>query len=541
MTASYKFFFAVVAVILFLNACSTTKNSDGGLTSEEIKIAEKIIDAATQMEIGNFEQAEKLYEEILSVKADNSLAYYQLASLNYQQRNIERAIEYTLKAISLDEKNHWYREQLAEIYIQTNRLPKAIEQYEILIKQNPDIEEYYKTVAALYFESGDLNKVFDVIERLEKQIGFNENIGMAKYGLYNMMNQRGKAEKEIKKLSKQFPQNIDYLSMLAQMAVEKKDENEALKYFKIIEKIAPDDENNTIALIEHYHKENKSDSVEFYIDKLCSNKSVDFSTKNMVLLSIYEDKVDTEVEFFLKYFFHLESMKELHADQPELWQNLSIGYIKSNQAEQALTASKKSIELGSDSYVVYQNLLLTQDFLEPADSVIATANKAIEAYPEKGIPYLFKGLNLMEKEDYIEAILTFEQGLKREQNNRALQEDLHINIAESHYSIGQYENAFEHFEKVLELNPNNIYALNNYAYYLCLKEKNLDKAETMARKAHEAEPNNITFADTYACVLYVKGEIIRALRILEQFLDSYDEWSDTVKEHYEDIKEDAEE
>ena len=209
--------------------------------------------------------------------------------------------------------------------------------------------------------------------------------------------------------------------------------------------------------------------------------------------------------------------------------------------EGALVAFKKSIELGIDDYPTFESLLFVQNSLEPADSILATANRVIELYPEKAVPYLFKGISLMEKSDYIGAILTFEQGLKREQNNQALQEDLHINIAESHYSIGQYENAFEHFEKVLELNPNNIYALNNYAYYLCLKEKNLDKAETMARKAYEMEPNNITFADTYACVLLSKGESKQALKILEKFLDSYDEWSDTVKEHYEDIKDEAEE
>ena len=181
MIAKSRYFIAVFAIIFLLSACSANKKEYSGLTSEQVKIAEMIIDAATQIEIGNLEQAEKIYEEILSVNADNSLAYNQ-------------------KAISLDKKNHWYREQLAEIYMQTNRLPKAIEQYEILIKQNTEIEAYYQQIALMYYQNDELDKVIGIINRMEKQFGFNENMGKAKYGIYNAMNQKDKAEKEIKNL-----------------------------------------------------------------------------------------------------------------------------------------------------------------------------------------------------------------------------------------------------------------------------------------------------------------------------------------------------
>lgn len=541
MIAKSRYFIAVFAIIFLLSACSANKKEYSGLTSEQVKIAEMIIDAATQIEIGNLEQAEKIYEEILSVNADNSLAYYQLASLNFQQRNIDRAIEYNQKAISLDKKNHWYREQLAEIYMQTNRLPEAIEQYEILIKQNPEIEAYYQQIALMYYQNDELDKVIGIINRMEKQFGFNENMGKAKYGIYNAMNQKDKAEKEIKNLSEQYPQNIEYLSVLAQIAVENEKKDEALKYFKTIETIAPNDENNTIALIEYYHKENKIDSLETYISRLCLNKDVNFSTKNMVMLSIYGDKVDTDMQYFLYYFYHLEQMRDLHAEEAPLWQNLGIAYIRTQNMEGALVAFKKSIELGIDDYPTFESLLFVQNSLGPADSILATANRVIELYPEKAVPYLFKGISLMEKSDYIGAILSFEQGLKREDNNQALKEDFYFNIATSYYGIGDKENAYKNYENVLKINPNNVYTLNNYAYYLCLEEKNLDKAETMARKAYEMEPNNITFADTYACVLSVKGNAKQALKILEKFLDSYDEWSETIKEHYEDIKDIAEE
>ncbi|MBO5964146.1 MAG: tetratricopeptide repeat protein, partial [Bacteroidales bacterium] len=173
--------------------CSTSKKDIDGMTSAEIKIAEKIIDAATQMEIGNFEQAEKLYQEILSAQADNSLAYYQLAALNYRQLNLESAIEYNEKAISIEPKNRWYREQLAKIYKKINNIEKAAEQYNILIKQNPDVEDYYRDLIEIYIIAKEDKKAIEVVNRLEKKIGSSENTAMIKYNLFKLTNQKDKA------------------------------------------------------------------------------------------------------------------------------------------------------------------------------------------------------------------------------------------------------------------------------------------------------------------------------------------------------------
>ena len=57
----------------------------------------------------------------------------------------------------------------------------------------------------------------------------------------------------------------------------------------------------------------------------------------------------------------------------------------------------------------------------------------------------------------------------------------------------------------------------------------------MSKQTYEAENNNITFADTYAWILFTKGEYLKAKEVLDKFLDSKDEWSETVKEHYQEI------
>lgn len=525
---------SVLAFVFF--ACSSersTLNADAGQNS---KITAMIIDAAVQKEIGNIDEAIAIYEKIIEQHGENAVVYYQLSALNFEKRNVSAAIEYNEKAIELSPKNHWYREQIAEIYRQIRQFDKAAEQYEKLIKQNPDTDEYYRELSDIYFVAGRYDKTIGVLNRLERRRGISEATSMLKYKLYQQMQQFDKARKEMEQLSEQFPQNVDYLSILAQLSVQSGDSTRAYSYFKKIESIAPEDENNTIALIEYYAARNESDTLEEYISRLCLNKEVDFSTKNMVMLTIYKEDVDNKPEVFGRYISHLESMRELHSEQAELWQFLSIGYMRKSEYISATLAAKRCIELGTKDYPTYQNLLFAQSVCEPADSIIVTADKAIEAFPHQALPYLFKGVNQFAKKEYEGAVKTLSDGISRCRGNEALLEDFYINLAGAYHESDNNEKAYEYYQKTLDLNPNNVPALNNYAYYLCLENKEIEKAEAMAEKAHKAEPNNITYADTYAWVLYVAGKYEQALQVFEPFLSVREGWSETIEEHYETIK-----
>ena len=78
--------------------------------------------------------------------------------------------------------------------------------------------------------------------------------------------------------------------------------------------------------------------------------------------------------------------------------------------------------------------------------------------------------------------------------------------AEAYYNMNQANEAFEQFEKVIELEPDNYVAMNNYAYYLSVRGEQLDKAEKLSSKAIQAHPNNPTYLDTYAWVLFKKKD-----------------------------------
>jgi tetratricopeptide (TPR) repeat protein len=76
-------------------------------------------------------------------------------------------------------------------------------------------------------------------------------------------------------------------------------------------------------------------------------------------------------------------------------------------------------------------------------------------------------------------------------------------LAFSKTSDNKYlKDALEVYESLLVKMPNNTSILNNVAYILADNNQDLDKALEYARRAHEMQPDDPEYLDTYAVVLY---------------------------------------
>lgn len=531
---------SIILTLLFLILClSSCKNQEKAVkqpNDNDIKVAQLVIDAATQRELGNLEKASSLYKEVIRFQPNNSLAYYQLAAIDFESKNIASAIEYNQKAIELSPKNHWYRTQLAEIYLLTNQTDKAAEQYREIIELQPEVTEYYSELVGIYVNANEINKAIEIANLLEKRQGINEYCSMLKYNIYKSQNQHEKAIKEIEILSKEYPSNVSYLSILAQYYLNNEKEEKALNLMKKVEEIDSNNVENIVALMEIYYKKGDISSCETYIDKLCRTTKMGFEEKNQIILGLYKAKVDEDIETLRNYIKHLETMLNMYPEEGRLWQFLSIGYMRTFRMDEAYQACKKAVEYGVRDMDLYKRYIITQQFRAGDEERIKTCDDAIKLYPRECIFYIVKGYSLVNLKEYEKAIETLEKGLKyaKQQSDYI---DIYSNLAEAYYRIENKERAFEYFEKALEKDTNNLMVLNNYAYYLCLENIELDKAEKMSKQTYDAQSYNITFADTYAWILFAKKDYQNAKMILDNFLSEQETWSETVKEHYQKILE----
>ena len=78
---------------------------------------------------------------------------------------------------------------------------------------------------------------------------------------------------------------------------------------------------------------------------------------------------------------------------------------------------------------------------------------------------------------------------------------------------GRLEEAKANYQRSLELQPDNIVALNNLAYLLAETGGNLDQAQTLAQRAQQKQPNILTISDTLGFIYLKKNLHDSAIQI----------------------------
>lgn len=94
---------------------------------------------------------------------------------------------------------------------------------------------------------------------------------------------------------------------------------------------------------------------------------------------------------------------------------------------------------------------------------------------------------------------------------------------------------YEAYDRALEYFGDNASVLNNYAYFLSLEGRDLDRALSMSGRATEIADNNPTFLDTHAWVLYTMGRYTEAKKVMRQAISLDNSGSASLQLHYGDI------
>ena len=134
------------------------------------------------------------------------------------------------------------------------------------------------------------------------------------------------------------------------------------------------------------------------------------------------------------------------------------------------------------------------------------------------------------------ALETLLEGVDVVVDDPLLKSEFYSLLGDIYHTLDNYPMSDESYSLSLEYNSNNAFVLNNYSYYLALREESLNLALEMVQRCNELtidQPNS-SFLDTYAWVLYklkkyklAKVQIIKALELNTN--------SGTLYDHYGDI------
>ena len=165
---------------------------------EDAKTIERL--AAIYYDEGNSAKASELLENLLTKQPDNLKALKRLIRIT--KNNIDKAITYNKKAISLDPANETYNVNLAKLYTEKGRFADARTECIRALSKNSRNKNVYKTWAAIYIENiGKCNVNIEYQDKL---------VFVIAYGLYEKSGDTRRTH--LMKESGQVPSKSDYFT-----------------------------------------------------------------------------------------------------------------------------------------------------------------------------------------------------------------------------------------------------------------------------------------------------------------------------------------
>ena len=496
------------------------------------------LEALRQQDMGNLTAAYDLLRHAHDLNPQAAEVYHQLAAYYVSMKNDTLAREYFEKAASLDPENSVYQEKLGKLYVTQKDYPNAIKAFERLYEFNKTRSDVLQILYQLYGSQNEYKMMIKCLERMETLEGTNEQIALSKMQIYEQMGEKRKEYDELKSLVDGNPLNLNYRVMFGNWLLQNGKKKEALQKYREVLKEDPDNSLAKVSMMDYYNNIGDKASVKTILRELLQSPKTAQTLKlellRQVIASSQKDNNPDSTEV-LRLFSEALAVPQENADICML-KAAYMSFLKLPKPD-ITRVYEQAIETEPDNssarIALIQNIWDTHDY----DKVIAICRPAIEYNPDEMIFYYFQGMAQFQKHDNNAALETFRKGVGqiKPDSDPSIVSDFYGIMGDILHEKGLNKEAFQAYDSCLQWKPDNVAALNNYAYYLSQANENLAKAEEMSYKTIKAEPNNSTFLDTYAWILFQQKRYEEAKIYLEQAIRNDSTLSNVVKEHAGDI------
>jgi tetratricopeptide (TPR) repeat protein len=531
-----KLFF--ILLIFILPSCSiiriSQKNDFKNKEIDSLEYAFCFYDADRAFMEGNLKDAAKLYRKCIRLNNKSAASYYQLANIYIQDQNYRDALFCARNAVKINPDNIWYQTILGILYKQNGLIEQSIDVYNDIIDNYRANTETYFELASLYLMKNKLNEAIQVYNQYEKKYGLTELISLEKIKIYDKLNDKENIYRELNKLISMYSDDPKYYGMLAEYYVLDGKYPEALEiYNKILEM---DRSNGLVHLsLAEYYRKLKNYEKSFEETKLAfKSDNVELEDKIKIIQSYYyyTNKNDTLKE---QAYTLINILLEVNPDDPQIHALYADFLVKDKQFAQAREQLKLITSIDKSKFIIWEQLLLIDNELSEYNLLYTDSKEALEYFPNQPSIYLFKGIAEGQLNKIKDALLSLKTGYDNTTDEKELKMQFMMQLGVMYHKGRNNFKSDSTFERILELDPSNLLVLNNYSYYLSVRGDSLEKAEKMSKKCIISEPDNSTYLDTYAWILFRLEKYSDALTYIEKAVKNGNGKDAVITEHYGDI------
>lgn len=508
--------YSIVIIVLIGVSCNKhiTKKSEFNHYNEsrELEYYYAFTEATKLALFGRYKDALSLYNQCLNVKPQNSAVYFQISNIFLRTGQLNLAKKYALNAYEYDRQNYWYLMHLASIYQMQMNLDSSILMYKRIVKIRKDDFNSYFNLALLYKSKNKNREAIKICHLIEKNFGKSEKLYFLKHEIFIKLKKKKKAAEILIEGIRFFPDNIYLYGLLAEYYYDENKLKEARDYYEKIFMIDSTDEKAILSYADFLINNGEGIKAFSYYDKVIFNRDADLEDKILIVANfiknydfIFEHKehIFNYIDYLLRYY----KDKRIYA--------LAVDFCIKNKSFEKAREYMVFLVKDNDNPVSYERLMYIDNYLKNYDSIVYYANKAISLFENNSTFYLLKGIAYMEKNDFINAIASLRLGLEKISDKK--NEIAYFNyLAECYYRENNSDSSNYYFEKSLSIDNENLLIRNNYSYYLAERKKNLERAKELSLLTIKKEPENATYLDTYAWIMFKMNKYREALKYIEK-------------------------
>lgn len=505
-----------------------------------------LTEAAKSSMQGQWTKAADLYSHCLEIDSCSPEALFQLGRLQLYLRRDSIGLEYIYKAVELDPKNSYYMEPLAAILLRQGCEEEALPLLERISELETKRSDVLSHLANLYSKADRLEEAIQTYDRLELLEGKLAQLSMQKFSLYMQLGDSVRAFAELQSLCDEYPAEMSYRVEMGYCYQQIGDYDTAMEIYNQVKSIEPTNVDLQMAMLDLYIMQGMDSLYEATRDSILYSPDTDTGKRIVLIQQMIQrmspDSVDTER--IIERFEKVVALDSADVEMLTMYASF-LNYRERPETEiQRLMARVLTVE--PDNEMATQWLLQYYAGNRDFSSLEEICRRGVNYHPQELLYSYFLGMMLIERSEYVEALGVLNRGLRQrsEDTRLALLSEVFTLKGDVYYKMDRHEEAFLQYDSALVYNRDNVLCLNNYAYFLSLKNQDMDKAEEMSYRSIKAEPDNKTYLDTYAWILFMQEKYEEAQQYMdkvvprestEKFLLTDEYTSSVILEHAGDI------
>jgi tetratricopeptide (TPR) repeat protein len=481
--------------------------------------------------LGNGAEALKNFEQCILINPASDAAYYEMAEITISKGDLNSGKKYSKMAIGINEKNIWYLAMLATIYYQEMNLDSCIIYYEKAIKYFPERNDIRMELGNIYSENKQYEKAVSTFGYLDEKFGVNESSTVLKVKNLMLLGQNAEAEKTIQLLIRKFPDEIMYGGLLAEIYGAKGETEKAIDIYNDLFEKDPTNGQLQLSLVDFLKKEKYYDDLAGLLNTVVINSNITKEDKVSLLMTLFEDSALIN-RYSVKIELTLILLESEYKDdeivsllRPELFK-------KESRFAEAISNLAEYIKRHPDNYYAWEQLLLLYSETRDFEMLYTKGKECATQFNRSILAKLLYASGASEMKDYKSALEELKKATILANEDKDIMDQILSMEADIYYKMGDYKNAFEKYDELVRSSPYNFGILNNYAYFLAEQNQNLKEAEKMSEKTIAVEKDNATYLDTYAWILFKRGKLKDAAKIMKEIINSDTPEDAEYFEHY---------